>query len=706
MSTPALKVLRELYPEAHITAMCQSNVSDILISNPYLDEIWSYKKPENRKEKKEIINLLKEKKFDLGILFTNSLSSAWWFFRGRVKERVGFASDMRSLLLTEAVPFPKNRKEQHLIFTYLLLFKSGSGKPVPELFVTAEEEEKAKKILIDNGLSPDQKILGISPGAAFGSAKCWLPERFKSLAERFTVEDNVQVVCLGHKSEIDLGKTICQSSKIINLVGKTSLRELLAIISVCDAFLANDSGPMHIAAALKIPLVAIFGPTDEKISRPYPEGVVLRKNLSCSPCHLRECPQSHECMKGVSVNEVYRKLKNLLVFSFFLSLSVALSAANPSPSILLLCTAKAFGGAENHALSLFKNLSNCGGRVMMGITEDSSLAEKTKKLSKELNKNIITIKRCNVNAMEVAKKCIEKDVEIIQCNEEKEIALSYEILKAGRWRRKPSIVLTRHVLSKCKKGTLEKIDAAIAVSSPIVSYLEKAREALSGNNFRIAHIPPLYEIDKYLQFFPSKKTKHDFFKEEFDINIENNQSVICMIANLYRAKNHKLLLNAISKIKASKGLASKSIHLVLAGNGPLEKKLKALSRKLKISDRTHFVGFTNKIPEILSYSDVNILPTKKEGLGIALIEASLMKKPSIIASGSGSSDVIKDKETGLIFKNNDLNDCIEKINYIIDNPKIASRLGAMAYKFVKKQFSIKNSLIKYINLYKTLQEAA
>ena len=117
MSTPCLKVLRELYPGAHITAMCQSNVSDLLISNPYLDEIWSYKKPKSRKEKREIINLLKDKEFDLGILFTNSLSSAWWFFRGRVKERVGFASDMRSLLLTKPVSFPENRKTQHLIFT-------------------------------------------------------------------------------------------------------------------------------------------------------------------------------------------------------------------------------------------------------------------------------------------------------------------------------------------------------------------------------------------------------------------------------------------------------------------------------------------------------------------------------------------------------------------------------------------------------------
>ena len=513
-----------------------------------------------------------------------------------------------------------------------------------------------------------------------------------------TTEDNVQVVCLGHKSEIALGQTICQSPKIINLTGETSLRELLAIISVCDAFLANDSGPMHIAAALKIPLVAIFGPTDEKVSRPYPEGVVLRKNFSCSPCHLRECPWSHECMRAISVGEVYRKLKNLIVFSLTLFSSISLVAEDPYPSILLLCTAKEFGGAENHALTLFKSLSQSGCSVLLGVSQNSQLDEKTQKLSKELKSNILTV---NCNAKEVAKECVARQVEIIQCNnEEREVDFACEISKAFILGKKPAIVLTKHVLGKCKKTTLERIDAAIAVSSPIVSDLEKAGKIVTRNNFRIAHIPPLYEIDKYLQFSQKRQTKHDFFKEEFNIKIDNNNPVICMIANLYRTKNHKLLFSAISMIK------NKSIHLVLAGSGPLEKKLKALARRLKIASRTHFVGFTDKVPEILSYSDVNILPTKSEGLGISLIEASLMKKPSIISSGSGSSDVIKDKVTGLIFKNNDLEDCIEKISYIIDNPKIANRLGATAYIFVKKQFSPKVSLQKYINLYKTLQERA
>ena len=312
MSTPTLKVIRERHPEAHITAMCQSNVADLLIANPNLDKIWSYKKPKGLKEKIDIIKALREKEFDLGILLRNSFSSALWFFGGNVKSRIGFASDCRSLLLTNAVDFPKNRKCQHLVFTYLSLLGEKTKNPSPELHVTEQEKEIAKQVLKEHGWMPNQKIIGISPGAAFGTAKRWLPERFRKLSEKLTNEDDVKIICLGHTSEIPLSKEICQSHKIINLVGKTSLRELLAFISICDAFLANDSGPMHIAAALKRPLVAIFGPTDEKVSRPYPKGVVIHKHLDCSPCHLRECPRSNECMKAISVEEVYQELKKLV----------------------------------------------------------------------------------------------------------------------------------------------------------------------------------------------------------------------------------------------------------------------------------------------------------------------------------------------------------------------------------------------------------
>ena len=312
MSTPVLKVLRKRYPEAHITAMCQASVADVLIANPHTDEVWSYDKPRGMGEKRKIIKEIKKRKFDIGVLLTNSISSAWWFFRGNVKKRIGFANDFRSILLTDAVAFPKDRKSQHLVLTYLSLLVEQAQEQAPELFVSEEEKESAKKILQDHGLQEGQKIIGISPGAAFGTAKRWFPDRFREVAKKFAEQDNVKVVCFGHKSEVDLAKTICQSSEIINLVGKTSLRQLLALISVCDVFLANDSGPMHIAAALGTPLVAIFGPTDAKISRPYKHGEVVYKDVSCAPCHKRTCSSDHRCMREISVDEIYQKLKRLL----------------------------------------------------------------------------------------------------------------------------------------------------------------------------------------------------------------------------------------------------------------------------------------------------------------------------------------------------------------------------------------------------------
>lgn len=309
MSTPVLKVLRNHYPNAHICAMCQSSVADLLIANPHIDEILRYNKPRSRREKKAIIQRLRAREFDMGVLLTNSVSSAWWFFRGRVKKRIGFANDCRSILLTNPVSFPKNRKSQHLVFTYLELLGERPFCPSPELYVTDEERVHAHCLLKRYGWVPGQKIVGFAPGAAFGTAKRWLPERFRAVAQKLIAESNALVLCLGHSSEVELGETICNNSQIVNLVGQTSPRELLAFISVCDIFLANDSGPMHIAAALRIPVVALFGPTDDRISRPYPHGIIVHKRVSCSPCHKRVCPTDHACMKEISVEEVCELLR-------------------------------------------------------------------------------------------------------------------------------------------------------------------------------------------------------------------------------------------------------------------------------------------------------------------------------------------------------------------------------------------------------------
>lgn len=338
----------------------------------------------------------------------------------------------------------------------------------------------------------------------------------------------------------------------------------------------------------------------------------------------------------------------------------------------------------------------------MVLSRGSALDKKKVELPQELRANITSIKhdlfRKSDTIRMLAKQCDARQVQIIQCNEEKDVAIANKIVEAGRWKRKPSIVLTRHVLNKCHKNTLKKIAAAISVSTPITKYLREAKKKIGNDSFRVVYIPPLYNIESFLSFVPPSKTRYEFFKETFNIHIQPEETVICMIANLYKSKNHALLLKAISKIK------DKSIHLILAGCGPLERRLKSFSRRLKIDDRTHFVGFTNKVPEILFYSNINMLPSKKEGLGVAVLEASLMKKPSIVSSGNGSSDIVVHEKTGLVFKNNDLRDCIEKIRYMIDNPKVASSIGIASYNHVKEEFSTHKNFQRYVDLYNSLSD--
>ncbi len=321
MATPVLSAIRHKWKEARITAMCQSNVSGLLQQNPNVDEIYSYKKPSgwiHRHHPIDIIEKLRFGQYDLGILLTNSFSSAWWFWRGRVQNRIGFKTNLRSLLLNQAVPYPANKESQHLVLTYQELLKPLGIKPSsekPKLYLSLEEIEAAKNRLQSLNIDLSQPVIGINPGAAYGSAKCWLPERFQEVTKRLVKELNASVLYFGDSSLVPLVDQICsplKDAKHFNLAGKTSLRELLALIHCCSAFLTNDSGPMHIASALNVPLIALFGSTSEIKTGPYNGGTIIHKHVSCSPCYKRVCPIDFRCMTQISADEVYQSIYKLI----------------------------------------------------------------------------------------------------------------------------------------------------------------------------------------------------------------------------------------------------------------------------------------------------------------------------------------------------------------------------------------------------------
>jgi heptosyltransferase II len=321
MATPILTDLKNHWKDAKLTAMCQHPIGTLLQHNPYVDAIYDFSRPSgwiHRLHRMDIVESLQEGKYDLGLLLTNSFSSAWWFVRGNVQNRIGFANGMRNLLLDQAIPFPKNKETQHQVITYKALLEplgiSLSDTP-PKLYVSDREKEDAHQYLKLLGIDLKKNIVvGINPGAAYGSAKCWPPERFEGITCKLIENPDVYVLYFGDSLGAPLVNDICKnfSERVINLAGRTTLRELIALIQCCSIFLTNDSGPMHIAAALGIRLVALFGSTNEVKTGPYPEGKVIHKHVECSPCYKRVCPIDFRCMKRIQVDEVYDELIKML----------------------------------------------------------------------------------------------------------------------------------------------------------------------------------------------------------------------------------------------------------------------------------------------------------------------------------------------------------------------------------------------------------
>ncbi|MDN3507391.1 MAG: lipopolysaccharide heptosyltransferase II [Simkaniaceae bacterium] len=320
MATPVLADLRAAFPSAQITAMCMHPFAHILDRDPAVDEVFCFRKVRGsvrRDAKRNITEKLKAGGYDLGVILTNSFSSAWWFYQANINRRIGFAGNLRSPLLTDAIAFPENRKEQHLVKTYKALLQPlgiEQSETPPKLFVDEHETQAARALLKTFGINEGETIVGINPCAAFGSAKCWLPERFREVARHLAEEKKVRVLFFGAGDCNDLVKSICAGlpAEVVNLAGMTSVRELMAITSLCSLFITNDSGPMHIADALEIPLIAIFGSTSDVATGPYNQKRVLRKSVSCSPCFKRKCPIDFRCMTGISVDDVLNQVSKVL----------------------------------------------------------------------------------------------------------------------------------------------------------------------------------------------------------------------------------------------------------------------------------------------------------------------------------------------------------------------------------------------------------
>lgn len=320
MCEPALRGLRRLFPDAQIALLVKPAVADLFAGHPALTRVLTYDtkgRHAGLSGKWALAGQLRRQGFDLAVLFQNAFEAAFLAFLAGVPRRYGYATDGRSLLLSDPVAAPDRRTLVHQVRYYWGLLKplGLTGDPsTPELVVFPEEEQAMAERFAQGGLTASDVVVGINPGSTYGGAKRWLPERFAEVTERLcrtireSREQQVSVVILGAKGEERLGQEIAArlSSRSLVLSGATTIRELMAAVKRCEVLLTNDTGPMHIASAFQVPVVAIFGPTDWRTTSPFGSThAIVRQPVDCAPCLLRECPIDHRCMTGVTVDQVH-----------------------------------------------------------------------------------------------------------------------------------------------------------------------------------------------------------------------------------------------------------------------------------------------------------------------------------------------------------------------------------------------------------------
>jgi heptosyltransferase-2 len=368
MTTPALLRLREQFPAALIAMLTPEKLRGLWLHHPAIDEVitftpdegvWAVAKkiqvvmwPESKKETMadsarraaSAMSPLHRGGFDLALIFPNSPRSALESWLARIPERVGYARPWRNLLLTTAVPSRADaghmrkrslseinrltsglsapdtsrytfRESNHQIYDYLNLVAALGANPEPlptHLVVTPGEIKSAtQKFNLTTHITNDRPIFGLNPGAEYGPAKRWPAQRFIAAAKEIQKRTKCYWVILGGKGDILLADEIRSAIgglSVVSLAGQTSLRELFAVVKQCRVLLTNDTGPMHIAAALGTPVVVPFGSTSPELTGPIlapgSKHQLVKSDALCSPCFLRNCPIDFRCMNGITVERM------------------------------------------------------------------------------------------------------------------------------------------------------------------------------------------------------------------------------------------------------------------------------------------------------------------------------------------------------------------------------------------------------------------
>jgi len=325
MSIPALEAIRGRWPQAEIAILARPVVAELYAGQGFADRVLVFDHAGRHRGvwgRARLAAELRRERFDIALLLQNAFEAAWLVWRARIPVRIGYNRDARGFLLTRALDVPQPGEiPAHESFYYLeLLRRAGwierlGPRGEIRLRIEADAREQAEDVLRRAGARAGALRIAFAPGASYGSAKCWLPERYAELADRLIAEFDADVILFGTAAERSIVQRIVAAMRHrpVALVGETRAGELPALLAQCRLFIGNDSGAMHVAAAAGLPVVGIFGPTDAAGTAPVTRQFrLVREPVSCSPCFLRHCPVDHRCMRRVEVNAVYEAAREWL----------------------------------------------------------------------------------------------------------------------------------------------------------------------------------------------------------------------------------------------------------------------------------------------------------------------------------------------------------------------------------------------------------
>ena len=318
MSVPALKELRRIFPDAEITLHTRTWAEGIFAEAPFIDDLVTFDKAKwSAKNVYRNSQFLKDDEYDLAVIFPNSFESALTAVLSSIPRRFGYNRDLRGLLLTDPIPVPEWKDRRHEVYYYLnlvaavekrVLGRETVANSIPNTLLEVSEEQRAgaRARLVAEGIDLERKLIAMGVGSTNSMAKRWPIENFVSLIDSIFFAHDAQVLLIGSESEVNVAHEVSKrAGEVVDVVGKTSLSDAMAILSVSDLMISNDMGLAHLAPAVGTPTIVLFGPTNPTTTRPWGANVtVLQRDAECDYCTRGDNSGRHLCAKWSTVDEV------------------------------------------------------------------------------------------------------------------------------------------------------------------------------------------------------------------------------------------------------------------------------------------------------------------------------------------------------------------------------------------------------------------